>query len=198
MRAAVQLWVVTICSLAFVVFNVRSVRRSVNRRGDSGEFHSSQKSHEQDETGEHPLESIRPNDPGRSASARLALTLDRLDVQAFVALVQLLKLGDQRRGFLGRGALAGILWTIPAVWRALPVRGVGRGQKSRRARTTAAAGAGRTSTTPFGDDGGSQASSCRRAVTRTSSRRRCAGGRDGARTTTSTTSSPPPSPRSRS
>ena len=37
--------------------------------------------------------------------------------QAFVALVQLLKLLDRLAWFLGRGALAGILWTILAVWR---------------------------------------------------------------------------------
>ena len=53
--------------------------------------------------------------------------------QAFVALVQLLKLLDHLAWFLGRGALAGILWTILAVWRlALQVAGVDVDRKSRR------------------------------------------------------------------
>ena len=53
--------------------------------------------------------------------------------QAFVALVQLLKLLDHLAWFLGRGALAGILWTILAVWRlALQCAGVDVDRKSRR------------------------------------------------------------------
>lgn len=53
--------------------------------------------------------------------------------QAFVALVQLLKLLDRLAWFLGRGALAGILWTILAVWRlALQCAGVDVDRKSRR------------------------------------------------------------------
>ena len=53
--------------------------------------------------------------------------------QAFVALVQLLKLLDRLAWFLGRGALAGILWTILAVWRlALQCAGLDVDRKSRR------------------------------------------------------------------
>ena len=53
--------------------------------------------------------------------------------QAFVALVQLLKLLDHLAWFLGRGALAGIVWTSLAVWRlALQCAGVDVDRKSRR------------------------------------------------------------------
>jgi hypothetical protein len=53
--------------------------------------------------------------------------------QAFVALVQLLKLLDHLAWFLGRGMLAGTLWTILACWKlALRCLGVDVDRAARR------------------------------------------------------------------
>ena len=84
--------------------------------------------------GPHPISpSVRgaPNGGcGRGATTRDA-TANMW--QAFVALVQLLKLLDHLAWFLGRGMLAGTLWTILACWKlALRCLGVDVDRAARR------------------------------------------------------------------
>ena len=84
--------------------------------------------------GPHPISpSVRGRTKRRVRSRRHYTRRDADMWQAFVALVQLLKLLDHLAWFLGRGMLAGTLWTILACWKlALRCLGVDVDRAARR------------------------------------------------------------------
>ena len=84
--------------------------------------------------GPHPISpSVRGRTKRRVRSRRHYTRRDANMWQAFVALVQLLKLLDHLAWFLGRGMLAGTLWTILACWKlALRCLGVDVDRAARR------------------------------------------------------------------